>query len=378
MERMVLFTASTYSHIVNFHLPYLREFCRRGWRVDVACGGAAMEIPEADRVLPVPFAKSITAPENLSALRLLRREIRREKYELISCHTSLASFFTRMAVYGLHPRPAVVCTVHGYLFDDKTPSLRRALLYGAERLAAPVTDLLLTMNRWDHTLAVNRRLGREIIKIPGMGVDFERLKPAEPGVREKLRRECGFRPEDFLLVYAAEFSARKSQSVLLRALARLPERVGLLLPGQGALREECMLLAERLGLKDRVVFPGQVTDMSPWYAAADAAVSSSRSEGLPFNIMEAMARELPVVASAVKGHTDLLSHGKTGLLYPYGDDAACAACVRNLLEDPLFAARLADAAKRSVRRYSLPEVLPEIMHLYARIIPIKAETANIG
>lgn len=378
MERKVLFTSSTHSHIANFHLPYFREFHRRGWRVDVACGGAAMEIPGADRVLSVPFEKSITAPENLSALRLLRREIRQEGYDLVSCHTSLAAFFTRMAIYGLNPRPAVVCTVHGYLFDDETPALRRALLSGAERLAAPVTDLLLTMNRWDQEFASARHLGKEIVPIPGMGVNYERLNPPAPGVRERLRREWGFGPESFLFVFAAEFSPRKNQAVLLHALSLLPKQVGLLLPGQGALREACIALSERLGLSGRVVFPGQVSDMTPWYAAADGAISSSRSEGLPFNIMEAMYQSLPVVASAVKGHVDLLSHGETGLLYPYGDAAACAACIQTLLEDPALAARLGSAARKTAFRYSLPEVLPQIMDLYDSLVPLETGMAGMA
>lgn len=370
MERKVLFTASTYSHILQFHLPYLREFQRMGWRVDAACGGPSAEISWADRVIPVPFEKRMAAAGNLAALRRLRREISREKYDLVICHTSLASFFTRMAVRGLHPRPAVVCMVHGYLFDDGTSARRRALLSGAEQLTAPVTDLLLTMNSWDLQYARAHHLGKTVAFVPGIGVEFDRLDRADPSVREELRRAYGIGPEDFLLIYAAEFSPRKNQAVLLHALARLPRQVKLLLPGQGALRENCVSLAGELGLSERAIFPGQIAEIAPWYFAADGAVSASRSEGLPFNIMEAMYRELPVVASAVKGHEDLLVHGETGLLYPYGDVEACAECVRSILEDPQRARRLGAAASLSARRYSLDRVLPEVMTQYGRLVPL--------
>lgn len=120
----------------------------------------------------------------------------------------------------------------------------------------------------------------------------------------------------FVLLYAAEFSQRKSQATLLRAMPLLPERVVLALPGQGALLDECRRLAEALGLGDRVLFPGYCADMAPWYVLADCAVSASRSEGLPFNIMEAMHASLPVVATAVKGHTDLVTPGQTGFCSP--------------------------------------------------------------
>ena len=104
--------------------------------------------------------------------------------------------------------------------------------------------------------------------------------------------------------------------------------------------------------------------MGPWYTMADAAVSASRSEGLPFNIMEAMHVGLPVVASAVKGHTDLITDGESGLLYPYDDEAAFAAAVRRLLASPEEAAALGAAAREAAEAYRLDRVLPQVMALY--------------
>ena len=80
MERKVLFTASTYSHIAHFHRPYLRAFSQLGWTVDVACGGEPLDLPEARRVISLPFEKSISAPANFRAARLLRRELKAEGY----------------------------------------------------------------------------------------------------------------------------------------------------------------------------------------------------------------------------------------------------------------------------------------------------------
>ena len=88
--------------------------------------------------------------------------------------------------------------------------------------------------------------------------------------------------------------------------------------------------------------------MAPLYALADAAVTASRSEGLPFNVMEAMYAGLPVIASRVKGHTDLLTEGLTGLLYPWDDAEAFAGAVRRLLEDSAGAAAMGRAAHAAV------------------------------
>ena len=371
----VLFTASTYSHIVNFHRPYLAAFRRLGWTVEVACGGDPMDIPEAHRVVDIPFEKEMTSPRNVAAWRRLRRLIREERYDLVSCHTTLAAFFTRMAIWGLKRRPKVACTVHGYLFGEDTSPARALVLKAAERMTAPVTDLLMTMNRWDTQYATVHKLGGKIVEVPGIGLDPDRLPPVSAAEREELRRALGVGPEEVLLVYAAEFSGRKSQQVLIRAMTRLPREVKLALPGQGALREDCMALAGELGVAGRVLFPGQVPGVARWYGAADLAVSASRSEGLPFNVMEAMHYGLPVVASRVKGHTDLLEGTGAGLLYPYGNWEACAGRVGELLRDRDLAARMGALGRKTLADYGLDRVLPLIMAQYGELVPLDRPAA---
>ena len=82
-----------------------------------------------------------------------------------------------------------------------------------------------------------------------------------------------------------------------------------------------------------------------------------------------MARGLPVIASAVKGHTDLITNGKTGLLYPYNDAAAFANAVRYLLETPAAMSAMADAAGKAVGAYRLDAVLPIVMDAYLSVVP---------
>lgn len=370
MEHRVLFTASTYSHIANFHRPYLQEFRRLGWHVDVACGGEEKKIPEADQLIHIPFKKSMTSPENFAAVRLLRREIRHNQYDLISCHTALASFFVRLAVMELHRRPKVVCICHGYLFDDHTPLLKRLILSGAEQMTSGVTDLLMTMNQWDDEYAYEHQFGKNVVKIPGMGVDFSHMTRYSQWEGGLLRSRLGFSGSDFLLIYPAEFSARKNQRDLILAMKHLPAHVGLLLPGEGALRTECMELADSLGLSGRIVFPGHITDMPLWYTAADAAVSSSRSEGLPFNVMEAMYFGLPAVVSDVKGNSDLVQDGVNGFLFAYGDIQGCANKIGQLLHTGVRREQMRKAARALVAPYDLSAVFPQIMAHYSSLVPL--------
>jgi len=356
-----MYTASTYSHIEHFHWPYMRELQHQGWEVHIACANAPGHAPYTDKSVDLPFVKRMGAPDNFKAARQLRELIRREGYGLIVTHTSLAAFFTRLAVKGLKPRPHVINMVHGYLFDDSTPFVKRQLLLNAERLTAPETDLVLTMNRYDYEVARQYSLGREVEMIPGIGVDFSTLDEDRNRETDISRVSLGIAQDAFVLIYPAEFSARKSQTVLIKAMTYLPEDTVLILCGDGSELDKCRALARALKLDKRVLFPGRVEHMVAWYKLADAAVTASRSEGLPFNVMEAMHCGLPVVASRVKGHVDLIDNGVTGLLYDYGDATQCTEKIRRLIEEPAMRDTMGANARQSVLRFDLSRVLPTVL-----------------
>ena len=139
--------------------------------------------------------------------------------------------------------------------------------------------------------------------------------------------------------------------------------------------DHSLALAGELGVAGRVLFPGQVPGVARWYGAADLAVSASRSEGLPFNVMEAMHYGLPVVASRVKGHTDLLEGTGAGLLYPYGDWEACAGRIGELLRDRELAARMGALGRNAAADYELGRALPLIMAQYGALVPLDRPAA---
>ena len=360
----ILYVASTFGHLASFHQPYLQWFADQGYEVHVAAGGTPCELKGVSRYISLPFEKSMFSPKNLAAVWALYRLMKAERYKMISLHTSLAAFFARLAVVPLGKRrPGVMNTVHGYLFDKDTRWTKRMLLLGAERMTAPVTDWLLTMNQQDTEIARRYHLGKRDVLTKGMGVDFTRFTPPEQNQLEELRRKLGLKPSELVLIYAAEFSKRKNQGMLIEAMHSLPEHVVMLLPGQGEMREMCRMQAGRAGLTDRIRFPGFVRDMENWYRASDICVSSSRIEGLPFNVMEAMACGLPVVASDIKGHQDLICAGENGFLYSFGDTKEFVNAVQRL-QDAKVRQRMGEAARSSMQRFGITEVFPELTVLY--------------
>ena len=362
----ILFTASTLSHIKNFHLPYILWLNAQGHTVHVAAGDGGI-CPEADAVLPLPLKKSITAPQNIAVAWSLHRLIQQEQYDLISCHTSLASFFTRLSVWGRR-RPVIINTSHGYLFDQHTKWFKRTLLLCAEKCMAHRTDLLMVMNAQDAVIAQREHLSRgDAVKINGMGVNLEKFTSATPVQKQEIRTELGIPADALVLIYIAEFSARKNQLFFIRAMASLPHHVHLILLGDGNEFESCQSIAKADNLCDRIHFMGYQNNTLPYLHAADVAVSSSRYEGLPFNLMEAMAVGLPLLVSDVKGNQDLVTAGENGFTFPYDNQDAFLAHINALSSETIV--RMGAKSQELVQPYGLAQVLTQIVPYYATFLP---------
>lgn len=368
MEKRVLITASTFGHILSFHVPYIMEFKDRGFTVDVACGGEMKEIPYADKVFPVTFEKKMSSLRNFNAEAELERIIRNNSYDLIITHTTLAAFFTRTAVGGMNPRPKVVDVMHGYLFDDETSAFKKSVYVTAEKTMAKRTDLLLTMNSWDYNFALKNNLGNKIGLIDGMGVDIDRIDGTTDSKRNEIREELNIPESAFVFVYAAEFSERKSQSTLIRAMQYTDKNIYLVLAGRGDKLFECKALADKYDLRSRIKFPGFVEDMYSLYRSCDASVSSSRSEGLPFNVLESMRFSLPMIVSSVKGNTDLIEDGVNGMVCRYGDSREFADRMNEIYSNATLRNSLAEKAFRDVEKYDIKTVLPNVMEQYLSVL----------
>ena len=351
--RKILYAASNPTHLRNFHGTYIDRLTAAGDQVWTLCSGG-FDRAGVFRSIDLPLKKSIWAPGNfLSAIRLAAL-LRRERFDLICVHTSLAAFFVRLALLlAGKGETKLVNVVHGYLFDRKTPLPKRLPLLLAERLLRSVTDRVVVMNEGDRLLAEKYRLGAEVVFVPGAGVDFGRIGAAD---RSEARRKLDLGDDALLLLFPAEFSSRKNQTFLIRAMSLLPENVYLALPGDGVLLEACRHQAEKQGLSGRVLFPGYTTDLSSWYAAADICVSAARHEGLPFNVLEGMYAGKPVVASRVGGHTDLVDDGVGGFLFGFGDAEEYADCIRTLAKDPELREIMGEKNRKLAEAYSRERV----------------------
>lgn len=313
--KKILICASRVSHIENFHLPYIRYFKEKGWQVDIAVQGTT-ENTLIDNCYDVRFTKNPLSPDNLHTVKLLKKIMSENGYDTVYSNSTLAGATTRLAVRGLKKKPYVVHISHGYMFGEKS-GLKSKIYLLAEKLSRNVTDSLVVMNKEDKFLAEKYKLGKEIYFIYGMGLVGEDFPEVSREKRHKMRESMGVSDSDKMLLCVGEFSERKNQIAVIKAFEMLLKKhkdVKLIFAGDGKTLETCRQLVHSLELDTHIRFLGHVKDIADLYRCSDILVTASKMEGLPFNVMEALYCRVPVVATKIKGHADLITDRKNGLL----------------------------------------------------------------
>ncbi|MBR2927231.1 MAG: glycosyltransferase [Clostridia bacterium] len=354
-NKKILYAASTASHLRRFHMPYI-EALRRENDVRLLADGEGMDFN-------VPFQKSFFSLSNLKTVKTIRKILKQERFDLIVVHTTLAAFLVRAATVGLKHRPYIKNVVHGYLFSQNDKGLRARILLFCEKLFARRTDEILVMNEEDLYIAKKHKLCRgEVSFIYGMGLSNALPEPKKDA---ELRALFAAGTDDFLCIFVGELSKRKNQSFLIRATRQLRDSgipVKLLLLGEGSMREELEELVSELSLEEHVFLPGNVEGVLSHLGIADLYVCSSISEGLPFNILEAMHCGLPILASRVKGQVDLLDEEQ---LFPLGDMTAFCSAVRRVYESKTVGIQVCNY--RRLDSYRLDTVFQTNLTLLSRM-----------
>ncbi|MBT2657079.1 glycosyltransferase family 4 protein [Bacillus sp. ISL-18] len=318
MKKKVLFCATVDYHFKAFHLQYLKWFKEQGWEVHVAAAGELI-LPFVDKKFNIPIQRLPFHKKNIKAYKELKKIIDYNHYNIIHGHTPMGGVLTRVAARNVRKQGTkVIYTAHGFHFCKGAPLINWLLYYPIEKVLASFTDCLVTINQEDYQLAKSHRFKAKSIKhVHGVGVNTDIFKPVTDSQKNNSRKSLGYKLDDFLMFYAAEFNKNKNQKLLIESIALLKDEVPnakLLLAGDGPLLDECQKLAQILKVEDMIDFLGFRNDIENLLNISDLAVASSQREGLPVNIMEAMACGLPVVANNNRGHRELIQNEKNGWL----------------------------------------------------------------
>jgi glycosyltransferase involved in cell wall biosynthesis len=295
----------------------------------------------------------------LRTRRTLAELVARHDIDVIQTHLLRSLDFVVATLPRAGGRPLVYWTFHNYNFmlrREHLPSHRWLLrpkqlgyrwLY--RLLSRRVSGLVAVSDEVRE--AILQEIGGvdDKIVIIANGVDVDLF--GDTAERERLRRELGANPDDFVMAMVATFKRQKGHVHLIEAMAQVQPShpdARVILVGDGELREIMTARVEEAGLTDTIRFLGSRRDVAALLAAADCFVLPSLWEGLPIALLEAMASKLPCIATQVSGTEQVVVPGVTGLLVPPGDSTAFAAAIEDVLADRSYARQMGTAGRSRV------------------------------
>ena len=285
--------------------------------------------------------------------------------DIIQTHAVKSHFLARLADVQRHV--PWIAFHHGYTWPDWRARLYNQLDLWSLRAPTKV----ITVSEPFRRQLERRGVASERIEIVHNAIRPDWAAEArQPENSRKLRAQMNIAPDCHVVLSVGRLSREKDHATLLEAMSLLPERLAahLLIVGEGPERQRIEKKIASLGITENVSLIGQQTSAEPYYGIADIAVLSSRSEGSPNALLEAMAAGVPVVATDVGGVPEIAVHGDTALLVQPGDPGELAESMGRLIREPQLASGLAVRAKQVVReRYAPEQRTKRLAEIYRKV-----------
>ena len=210
----------------------------------------------------------------------------------------------------------------------------------------------------------------KIYKIDGVGVDLSRFTPCSVSEKELLRKELGYSATDFIITIVAELNKNKNQIFLLKNVPELIERIPslkILLIGKNTLPIVSNFIAKKK-LSDKIFLLGYRQDVDKLTKMSDVAFSASIREGLPVNIIEAMACGIPVICSNNRGHRSLIKDSENGFIFNLSSKDKMIESILTLYKNPFLRQEMGKKNVIEAKKYSLDIALGRMQEIYKDLI----------
>jgi glycosyltransferase involved in cell wall biosynthesis len=324
------------------------------------------------RLVQLPeLGRELSGTRDIGSLRALVALIRRERPHIVHTHAAKAGALGRVAA-AICRVPVVVHTYHGHVLRGYFSPAKERVYRAIERGLARVTDELVAVTPRVRQELLDMRIGRpDAFSVVPLGFDLDQFDHAAAH-RGELRRELGIGPDAPLVGIVARLVPVKAHEVFFEAARRLhadrPD-MRFVIVGDGERRQDLERLVDAIGLRAVTQFLGWRADLARIYADLDVVALTSRNEGSPVALIEAMACARPVVSTHVGGVPDVVRDGETGWLVPVDDAAALARALADVVARPAEAARVAHTARAHVlATYGSARLVADVDALYTRLL----------
>ena len=359
---------------------------RAGHEVTFCCAaGEGLDLlrGEGFGTAAIPFSRNYNLVSHAVSLVRLCSLLRSERFDIIHCHTPVAGLIGRVAAW-LARVPNVVYTAHGFYFHEEMGSMTRGIFISLERFGGSLTDLIFVQSEEDYEDALKERIiDPERLLHIGNGVDPTIFgREANAAALDILTGELGL-SDGPVIGFVGRIIREKGVVEFVEAAAEIkrafPESrflmVGAPLESD---RDNSWSLVERLrgelGLEGSLVMTGYRKDVPALMSLMDVFVLPSYREGMPRALLEAMATELPVVATDIRGCREEVVEGITGYLVPPGEHLPLASAVVELLGSRELASAMGRAGReRVLERFDEREIVRLQVRMLEKLEGVKRE-----
>lgn len=377
-----LMVASVASMIDLFNRENISLLQTMGYEVDVACNFEVGNTSSEERVkrfrqelqkqevgtfqLPIP-RKILAFSDMIQAYKQLKKMVEEKQYTLVHCHSPIGSVIARLACRKQRKKGLkLIYTAHGFHFFTGAPKKNWLIFYPIEKIFARYTDILITICSEDYQRARKKKLGKNIVYSPGVGIDVDKVKKIDK--KADKRQMLGIREKDILVLSVGELNQNKNHETIVRALKQLNRTdVHYVICGQGDKKEELERMAKQFGMEERLHLLGFRTDALEWMKVADLFAFPSYREGLPVSLMEAMAAGLPVVCSKIRGNVDLIKDGEGGYMCEPMDVASFAENLSRLIKDAEQRKCMGEKNQITVQQFDKSKVSEVMKKVYGAV-----------
>ena len=303
---------------------------------------------------------------SLEVLRKLDALFR--QYRPAVVHTHLLALNYAYPLMLRYRTPARVYTVHN--LAEKDMGLRTAPMVRALAFRYRIGGVVPVAIAEEVRASIQQLYGYPDPPLIPNGIPTDEYAP-DPDIRAQWRLAHAIEPHATVLTHIGRFAVQKNHALLIEAFAqvRADAPLYLLLVGGGELENAVREHVAGLGLQSRVRFLGVRADVADILRASDVFVLSSRWEGNPMSVMEAMAAGLPVVSTAVGGVPELVQEGATGLLVPSEDTGALACALQALVDDPARRQAMGAAARQhAIAHFDIRHTVRGYEQLYESLL----------
>ena len=325
----LLFISNIAKRVGSFSVASIAAAKKIGFEYYYAANWSATPIEQRNedenkfgiKLVNIDLNRSPYSSQNIKAYKQLVQFINEEKIDYIHCNTPVGGILGRLAGEKCHVKK-VIYQAHGFHFYKGAPIKNWLIYYPIEKWLAKKTNAIITINKEDYERAKRFKLKNngKIYYVPGVGMDLSQYDIPDD-VRKIKRSELKLKNTDIALISMGDLIDRKNYPVAIETIAKLNNaNVHYFICGNGPEKNNLKKLTKKLNIDNNVHFLGFRTDIKELLKASDIFLFTSKQEGLPRSLMEAMASGLPCIASRIRGNTDLIENSNCGFLCNSIDD----------------------------------------------------------